>query len=106
MSKEKIIERTGGTVTLDKQTHIYQLDTSNGKITKANLVETGKGQFKLIEFDGCMYLPASSMEIAQATFAVVFKAAKSGKIKLSWREKLAKWWTVINFKIKQWKLKK
>lgn len=98
MSKDKIIERTGGSVTLDKQTHIYQLDTSNGKITRAEMVETGHRQYKLIEFDGCMYLPAASMEIAQATFAVVFKAAKNGKIKLSLKEWTAKWWTVLSIK--------
>ncbi len=103
--KTKLVERGNGVTKLDKQTNIYQLDTSNGKVTKANMVRTGKGQYKLIEFDGCLYLPAQSMEIAQATFAVVFDAAKNGKVKLSWREKAAKILTVLTIKFRRWRSK-
>ncbi len=98
MSKTKTIDRGDGAIILPKQTHVYQLDKSNGKITKAELIETGKNRYKLIEFDGCIYLPAQSMEIAEATFATIFKAAKEGNVKLSWREFIAKWLTVLTIK--------
>jgi len=101
MSKTKTIERIGGNVIMDKTMHVYQLDKANGVITKANLVETGKGIYKLIEFDGCMYMPAQSMEIAKANFNMLFISAKTGMIKLSWREKVAKWITVFNIKFKR-----
>ena len=98
MSKTKTIDKIGGPVTMDKTMHIYQLDKSNGKITKANLVETGKGIYKLIEFDGCMYMPARSLEIAKANFNMIFISAKTGMIKLSRKEWIAKWLTVLTIK--------
>ena len=103
--KTKRIHRNSGDVSLDKTTHIYQMDTSNGKVTKAELVKTGHNEYKLIEFDGCLYLPAQSMEIAQATFSTIFKAAKEGNVKLSWREKLAKWLTVLTINFRRWRSK-
>ncbi len=96
--KTKTIQIAGGSLQMDKTTHVYQLNKSTGNVTRAETIETGHRIEKVIEFDGCMYLPAQSLEIAQATFATIFKAAKDGKIKLSWREKVAKWLTVIQIK--------
>lgn len=103
--KTKTIEIAGGSIKMDKTTHVYQLNKSTGKVTRAETIETGHHVHKVIEFDGCMYLPAQSLEIAEATFTTILNAAKSGKIKLSWREKIAKWLTVLTIKLKQWGVK-
>lgn len=97
--KVKIIYKSNGSVTLDKTTHIYQLNIENGMVSKSDLMELDKveGQkaYRLIEKPQHLYIPAASLEYAMREFDVIFKNAKSGKIKLSWRERIAKWLIVI-----------
>jgi len=97
--KTRTIYKSDGKVELDKHTKIYGLDKSSGRIEKADLMPLDKSNtFRLIEKKDFIYLPASSMEIAEATFKTIFTAAKNGNIKLSFKEWVAKWWTVLTIK--------
>ena len=99
--KTKQIHRKHDVITIDKTKHIYQLNMETGKVTRAETIEIGKKNYQLIEFDRHIYLPADSLELAQQAFDVVFRHAKHGNIKLSFKEWVAKWLTVFTIKYKR-----
>ncbi len=100
--KVKIVYKSDGSVKMDKHTHIYGLNTITGKVTRSDLMPLDKTDgiltYRLIEQKNYMYMPAASLELAQSKFDIVFRHAKFGTLKLSKREWLAKWLTVLTIK--------
>lgn len=80
--------------------HVYGLNIVTGRVKKAELMPLdrteGELTFRLIEEKNYLYLPAKSIEYAEREFDVMLKKVKSGVIKLTWREKIAKWWLIIS----------
>ena len=108
--KAKIIYKSTGAMKMDKTTHVYGLDMMTGRVTKADLMPLDKTDgcftYRLIEKSNHLYLPASSLEYAQREFDVMLSNAKNGNVKLSFKEWLNKWWTVLVIKLKRlWKFK-